>query len=366
MRESPGRGFQLAALLLGVAAALVLGEVALRWLRPPQLARIRYPCIYAPDPTLGFRYLPNARGVVAGHFEIHNPVETNSLGFYDEEPLAPERSGTRIVAVGDSFTAAMNVPRQEAWTSVLERELRARGHERADVVNLGLDGTGTDVHVAVLREWLPRLRPDVVLLAFFANDFDDVLNGRFTRECHRGYVLSYQSELQRERLRARVDDHLERRLRRALHRHVYLVRLASLPFLSLRSPYRIEFLQPRRAELGIGEASRRRRLADWREALAELEAIAAGCRCRLLVAPVPPRSRAEGSLATWRRRAGERALELADPLPAIERMRREQGLEHEDLYFVHDNHLNAAGNALYGRALAELLEGERGGRAGRS
>jgi len=360
MRESPRRGFQLTALLLGVAAALLLGEGMLRILRPPQLARIRYPCIYEPDPLWGFRYLPNARGLVAGHFEIHNPVETNSLGFYDEQPLPPQQVGLRVVAVGDSFTAAMNVPRHEVWTSVLERELRARGRPRADVVNLGLDGTGTDVHVAVLREWLPRLRPDVIVLAFFANDFDDVLNGRFTRECHRGYVLSYQSELQRDRLRARVDTHLTHRLRRALHRHSYLARLVSLPFLPVLSPYRIEFLQPRRAELGIGEARRRAHLADWNRALAQLEAIAAGCDCRLLVAPVPPRTRAEGSLEIWRRRAGERGLELADLLPRIAELRRAEGLAHADLYFVHDSHLNAVGNALYGRALAEYLTSDSG------
>ena len=119
MRESPQRGFQLAALLLGVVAALLLGELALRLARPAGLSRILYPCFYEPDPHWGFRYRPNARGVVAGHFEIHNEVETNSLGFYDDEPLASEAVGLRVLAVGDSFTAAMNVPKSQVWTSVL-------------------------------------------------------------------------------------------------------------------------------------------------------------------------------------------------------------------------------------------------------
>jgi len=360
MRRSSGRGHRLTALLAGTALALLLAEAVLRIARPARISEILYPCIYRPDPVLGFRYAPNARGVVAGHFEIHNEVETNSLGFYDDEPLPASEARPRILAVGDSFTAAMNVERSEVWTSVLERELRARGLPGADVVNLGLDGTGTDVHVALLREFVPRFRPDAIVLAFFGNDVGDVLNGRFTRECHRGYVLSYQTQTQREALRARVDAHLARRLPRALYRHSYLVRLAAAPFLAPLDPYRIRFLQPRRAELGIDAALRDARRAAWRGLVRQLEDIAATCDCRLLVVPVPPRSQARGSLETWRRHAGDAALEVVDVLPGMETRLREQGLALSDLYFEHDAHLNALGNAYYGRAVADLLAPDPG------
>jgi lysophospholipase L1-like esterase len=352
---------RLLALLLGVGLALGLAEALLRVLRPAAIDRIRYPCIYQPDAELGFRYRPHASGVSAGHFEYRHEVATNSLGFHDDEPLPPGQARPRILAVGDSFTAAKNVPRQQGWTAVLERALRAGGWPRADVVNLGLDGTGTDVHAALLREQWPRLRPDVIVLAFFANDFGDVLNGRFQRECYRDTVLAYQTPAQRQALRARVDAWAESGWRRALYRRSHLVRLLAAPFLPRLHPARIQFLQPSRAELGLDAATRRARRPRWQAALAELEAIAAACDCRLLVAPVPPRSRAAGSLEVWRRRAGGSALEVIDPLPAIERRRRARGLAHEDLYFVHDNHLNAVGNELYGKALAEVLLGGQGG-----
>ena len=171
-------------------------------------------------------------------------------------------------------------------------------------------------------------------------------------------MLSYQSEVQRDRLRARVDAHLERPVRRWLYQRFYLARLLAAPFLPPLNPYRIDFLQPRRSELGIDEATRRARREDWSRALAELEAIAAACQCRLLVAPVPPRSQPDGSLEVWRRQAGGHALELVDLLPAMERLRRAENLERADLYFEHDNHLNALGNALYARALADQLSRE--------
>jgi len=357
-RVASGWPSRVAALGLGVALAVLLGETALRMLRPPQLSSIRYPCIYTPDPVLGFRYQPHARGIVAGHFEFENEVTTNSLGFYDDEPLPPERARPRILSVGASFTAAMNVPKPAVWTSVLERALRQRGFPDADVVNAGLDGTGTDVHAALIREYAARLRPDVTLLAFFANDLGDVQSGRFTRECYRGFVLSYPGESHRDALRARVDAHRNRPLRRGLYENLYLARLVAGFFLPPLNPYRAEFLQPRRAELPSGpqvDAAGRMR---WHASLEALRALARECRCGLRVVPVPPRSDPRGSLETWRRNAGASGLEVLDLLPALEALRHASDLAHEDLYFRHDNHFNAKGNELFGLALADALASE--------
>lgn len=341
-------------LLLGVLAALVLGEVLLRVLRPPQLAVVRYPCIYQPDPVLGFRYVPGASGRVAAHFEIDNPVETNTLGFYDDEPEAGDPS-PRVLAVGDSFTAAMNVPRPQVWTAVLERALRAAGSPRADVVNLGLDGTGTDVHADLLREYVPRLAPDTVLLAFYANDVVDVMRRRFQRECYEGFVLSYQTEAQREALRARIDAHRAKRARIWLHETSYLARLVASLRLPPTSPYRLELQQTSLAELGPEARDALRGRRRFRAALREIEAIAASCDCRVAVVPVPPRRTPDGSLDLWRRRAEGSRLEVIDVLPALARARERRGLVHEDLYFRHDNHLNATGNELFGEAVARAL-----------
>jgi lysophospholipase L1-like esterase len=346
------RGIPLLALLAGTALALAGGEALLRFLRPPQLAIVRYPCIYRPDPELGFRYVPGSSGRVAAHFEIDNPVAINSQGFYDDEPALGDPP-LRVLAAGDSFTAAMNVPIDRVWTSVAERALREAGRAGADVVNLGIDGTGTDVHAALLRESAERFAPDAIVLAFFANDVEDVLRGRFERECHSGFVLSYQTPAQRDALRARIDAHRDRRIPILLYQSSYLVRLASAPFLPRSSPFRMEFQQPARAELGEPDrAAGRERL---RAALADFEALAAACGCRVLVAPVPPRSDPRGSLAMWGRIAGGLSLEVVDVLPALERALAARGLRHADLYFEHDNHLNALGNELYGRAVAEAL-----------
>ena len=172
----------------------------------------------------------------------------------------------------------MNVPRDAVWTAVLERELRARGFPSADVVNLGLDGSGTDVHVELIRQYVPRFEPQVVVLAFFANDFQDTLNGRFERECYRDYVLSYQTPAQRDSLRERVDAHQAKRLQRFAVSHSYLARLVQLAAADPLDPHHIEFLQPRASELGITEALRKSRRPQLARALGDLEQLARSCR----------------------------------------------------------------------------------------
>ena len=253
----------------------------------------------------------------------------------------------------------MNVPRSAVWTAVLERRLREAGWPQADVVNLGLDGTGTDVHAALLERELPRLRPDVVVLAFFGNDFDDVLNGRFERECYRGWVLSYQSERQRDELRARVDAHLTHGVHRFWFDQLYLVRLLTLAVEGPRSLYHIQFVQPSAAELGVDDAVRRGREPAIERALDALERIARSCDCRFVVAPVPAKAGLAGSLEVFRSRtARPRVRDPRRCARARSASSDERRLALPDLFFVHDAHLNALGNELFGAAVFELLAPE--------
>jgi hypothetical protein len=136
-------------------------------------------------------------------------------------------------------------------------------------------------------------------------------------------VLSYQTPAQRERLRARVDAWQGSPVRRFLYDHLLLARLVAAPFLPPLNPWRIQFLEPQRAEPneangGRGEgapAAGRQRLA---EALAELEEIARTCDCRVVVAPVPGRSEVEGSRQLWLSIVGDTSIPWIDVLPSFE------------------------------------------------
>jgi lysophospholipase L1-like esterase len=263
-----------------------------------------------------------------------------------------------VLAVGDSFTAALNVARDEVWTSVLERILKARGYSSADVVNVGLDGTGTDVQLELLRRFVPRFQPRVVLVAFFANDLEDVRNGRFTRECYREQVLSYQTPAQRDALRAQVDAAAARTAAAWLAQRSWLARLALVALEGPANPFRLSFRQPTRAELGLTPQVMAAR-ADWpRRAFEALADFAARCDCGLRIVPVPARRELGASLALARETARGLSLEIVDVLPGMQARLAADGRTPADLYFRHDAHLNAYGNRVYAQALADAIEWE--------
>jgi len=350
MRRAAG---PLALFLLALGLSLAAAEAFVRWRAPAPLRPARWPCVYEPDPRFGFRYVPGAVERLEGGYA----VRINRWGFHDREPRLPE-DGLRVLAVGDSFTAGLHVPRARTWPQALEDALHERGYADADVVNVGLDGTGTDVHADLLRVFLPAVRPHVVVLAFFANDVMDVVHGRFARECHDGFVLSWQGEAQRAALRARVDAHRERRVLRWLFERSHLVRLVVRALEGPRSPFFMPFQQPSPAELGIDDAVRRERWPRVRAAWRDVEALARACDCRFVVVPVPPRGEPGGSLHALRRALGPTDLEVIDVVPALRRALAEAGRPVQALHFAHDAHLNAFGNRLYARAIAEAIDWE--------
>lgn len=338
--------------LAGVAAALAGAEIAARRLAPRAAERVEYPCIYERDDRFGYRYRAGAIGRIAGSFE----VRINSLGFHDEEPLPDGESELRVLAVGDSFTAALGSFLSQTWTAVLERALRAAGYPRADVVNLGIDGTGSDVHLELMRAYLPRFRPDVVVYAFFANDVRDVLDGRFHRECYRDYVLSYQNDLQGAILREQVDAHLERRLARWLWERSVLARLVLELLEGPRNPFRWQFLQPSAAVLDIDDHSRRARAPALRAAWRGIEELARRCDCLFVIVPVPPRGDLDGSLRVLRDTLRVSDLQVVDVVPAMRAILATEGRPETALHGRFDAHLSPNGNRIFGRAIAATLD----------
>lgn len=84
-----------------------------------------------------------------------------------------------IVALGDSLTAGYGLPEPDAFPVVLERALKARGHDVV-IVNAGVSGDTTAGGLARL-DWVLADRPAIVLLALGANDGLRGIDPRTTR-----------------------------------------------------------------------------------------------------------------------------------------------------------------------------------------
>lgn len=118
---------------------------------------------------------------------------TNAQGFRDDDNYTYAKSpGTiRVLVLGDSHTAGYEVSQEATFPEVIERYLRLRG-VRVEVLNTGISGFGTAEQLAFLENEGVRYQPDVVVLGFFANDYEDaVRSGLFYVDDGRLIVRSH-------------------------------------------------------------------------------------------------------------------------------------------------------------------------------
>jgi peptidoglycan/LPS O-acetylase OafA/YrhL len=120
----------------------------------------------APDRTTRLRWMSYDYTVVA-----------NELGFpAPSYPPDPQPQSVRIMTLGDAFTSAEGVNTDESWPRLLERELNAKyGAKRVQVLNFAITGYGPSQFEAVARAFVPRFKPDLVIIGFFVKDYGDVL-----------------------------------------------------------------------------------------------------------------------------------------------------------------------------------------------
>jgi len=154
----------------GLIIALMLCEAGLR------LAGIEYPHFYKFEPYVGTGLRPDIKGYWLP--EGGGYVSINSAGLRDREHAVKKPPHTlRIAVLGDSFTEAMQVNREEAFWTILEKKLQdcqnLKGR-KVEVINFGTSGFGTTQELLTLEYRVWQYSPDVVLLAFTSgNDVAD-------------------------------------------------------------------------------------------------------------------------------------------------------------------------------------------------
>ncbi len=351
------------SVLLGAA----IGEIVLRLAGPAGLVGLSHqPGIYVKNDLTGYTYAPGSRDRVERNFEIDNPVIINSAGFHDRERNpGGDRDAFRIVAVGDSFTACLHVPVPDTWTQILEKMLPAEGGNPVEIINLGLDGTGTDVQTRILSSYLAAGEADLVLLAFHANDTFDTGMARTFREVYDGYVIAYQNEKQRERVTGYIDRNKPSPLARFLFDHLFLFR--AIVTATGRPLLKSNFVHPG-SEYFTGHL--RTPPADrLTSAFADLAALTAARKVRLAVVPLPAKKGPDVSMNALTENLSREILEkirILDLRPGLRKLLEEKDLDYREMFWEYDDHLNKTGNDLVAAALAALLEDELNGpRSGR-
>ncbi|MGD8389495.1 MAG: GDSL-type esterase/lipase family protein [Desulfobacteraceae bacterium] len=167
-------GFSLTAIVLGLVLALLVAEGVLRVTQTTPYHRNALNAFHVADPYLGWRGLAGFQGIfVREDFKAH--ITLDDRGYRKKashiEPLSNAR---KVVFLGDSFAWGWGVSEGELFSDILQDMLGPR----YNVINLGINTFGTvQERIQLEREVLP-MRPDMVGLLMYSNDFEDNLNGR--------------------------------------------------------------------------------------------------------------------------------------------------------------------------------------------
>jgi hypothetical protein len=159
-------------LAVALAAGVVLAEVGLRVVSPQPLG------VWHHDRAGLALHWP---GLTTHLPQFGQTVSFNSGGMRDREHARVKPPGVfRILVLGDSFMEALQVPFEQSFPSLLERELARATGRRVEVVNASVSGWGTDDELQYLTTYGLDWNADLVLVAVtLHNDISDNLRERF-------------------------------------------------------------------------------------------------------------------------------------------------------------------------------------------
>jgi lysophospholipase L1-like esterase len=167
--------------VISIVITLAVAEVVMRSLGYSRLFNIytNPSPIYQYDSLLGWAFAPNSKDLYYGPkpfpTEFSNEIHINSDGLRGSEirPLSP--GGQRVLFLGDSRVAALEVPEHETFSALLANRLSdALGHE-VQVINAGVRGYGTDQSYLYYTSKGYKFEPDLVVFMHSGNDISDNL-----------------------------------------------------------------------------------------------------------------------------------------------------------------------------------------------
>lgn len=119
------------------------------------------------DAALGWVMMPNKH--ITWRHEGYSVTQVNSAGMLEREfPLEKSKDTLRIAVIGDSYTEALQVPREQNYCRVLESSLatdaKAKG-KTIEVLNFGISAYNVAQIYMRLKDLAVKYNPDIVVLA---------------------------------------------------------------------------------------------------------------------------------------------------------------------------------------------------------
>lgn len=118
-------------------------------------------------------------------FRINGQGFRNDVEFEYENP----KNTFRILVVGDSFTIGYEVGQNETYAAITQKYLKQKGIE-VEVINAGVSGFGNAEELVFFEQEGLKYKPDVLILGFYENDFDDNMRSNLYKVANNELVVN--------------------------------------------------------------------------------------------------------------------------------------------------------------------------------
>ncbi len=171
-------------IIISLLIAFGVAEMAVRLLAPQMVGEV----VWAYHPELGTIPVPNQQGRKVHPAGPSYTFSHNSRGFRGTTEYGPKGEAPRVLLLGDSFTYGVGVNDDQTFPYYLQEDLTARKYD-VEIINSGNPGKGTDYELKLLQTWGAELKPDLVVLGFFMNDYFDNAEGEYYRLGDKGELI---------------------------------------------------------------------------------------------------------------------------------------------------------------------------------
>lgn len=166
---------RIGLLSFAVLTGVFIGEIAARISgKAPEIKPISFDqsdCVYkrSTNPVLGFELKSNYTNSNPDFIQSYE--RTNNHGQRDQERSIEKPKGTkRILVLGDSVVEGHGLPEESTITAYWENAL---AESNTEILNFGVSAYCTLAEIELLEVKGLRFDPDIVVLVFVENDFDN-------------------------------------------------------------------------------------------------------------------------------------------------------------------------------------------------
>jgi hypothetical protein len=167
--------FSTILVTVSLVMVFALVELAVRLICPQLVGPILFVC----DPELGEIPVPGQHGVRRLSGVYNFSYSNNSLGWRGSwEYRTVKQTEYRVLFLGDSFTYGTGVDDNQTFAARVQKALSA-AQLSVEVLNAGCPGKGTDYALKCFQTVGRKFSPDLTVLCFFCNDFEDNSWGQY-------------------------------------------------------------------------------------------------------------------------------------------------------------------------------------------